>query len=163
MKSSRGARLAAKFARLDLHDDNLTSITIDPPHKKTGTATIHIELSHDGTGARKLLSFRRCANLRMNMDFDVLADNWFAQTKGALASSKSNQLRKFVQGQRRHWGTEYMPPSPSNKPTRKKLASLKSYSLFRVRFFGGTIEVLAKEFSFTGSKILRRAARKSVK
>jgi hypothetical protein len=158
MKSSRGARLAAKFARLDLHDDNLTSITIDPPHKKTGTATIHIELSHDGTGARKLLSFRRCANLRMNMDFDVLADNWFAQTKRALASSNLYQLRQLVLRQRRHWGTEYMPPSPPDKPIRKKLASLKSYLLFRVRFFGGTIEVLSKDFSLTWIKKRQRAS-----
>ena len=46
-----------------------------------------------------------------------------------------------------HWRTTYMPPMTKDKPVRKKLASLRSYILFRVAFFGGTAEILAKHYN----------------
>jgi hypothetical protein len=36
---------------------------------------------------------------------------------------------------------------PKDKPIRKKLAAIRSYHLFRIDFFGGTVEILAKSFS----------------
>jgi hypothetical protein len=45
-----------------------------------------------------------------------------------------------------HWRTTYMPPTPKDKPVRRKLACLRNFILFRVAFFGGTAEILAKNY-----------------
>jgi hypothetical protein len=45
--------------------------------------------------------------------------------------------------------TVYMPPAPKNQPIRKKLMDIQSYVLFRVEFFGGTLEVLAKGYNLS--------------
>jgi hypothetical protein len=44
-----------------------------------------------------------------------------------------------------HWNVKYMPPLPKDKPIRKKLSSLSSYRLFKITFFGGAAEILAKK------------------
>lgn len=39
-----------------------------------------------------------------------------------------------------------MPPLPPDKPIRKKLTSIRKYRKFKIKFFGGTVEILAKGF-----------------
>jgi hypothetical protein len=81
------------------------------------------------------------------MDFDVLADNWYGgNTESSIAKTDVARMRKFVRAQMSHWRTAYMPPTPMDKPIRTKLASLRSFLLFRVAFFGGTAEILAKNY-----------------
>jgi hypothetical protein len=43
-----------------------------------------------------------------------------------------------------------MPPLPENKPIKKKLESIRSHVWFRVAFFGGTAEILAKNYKLGG-------------
>ncbi len=94
-----------------------------------------------------MLSFHSCANFRFVMDFDVLADNWyFGNIAASVAKTDVKRISKFVRVQMSHWRTAYMPPLQKDKPVRRKLASLRSYILFRVAFFGGTAEVLAKNY-----------------
>jgi hypothetical protein len=146
MKENSNGTVALGFDKLDFHDDALASVTICPSRRKTHVTKIDFEFLDDSTGAKKFLSFRGCANLRFIMDFDVLADNWFAQTEGVTSKIDSKQLRKFVRAQMAHWHVDYMAPSPKNRPIRRKLLSIRSYVLFKLRFFGGTVEVLAKDF-----------------
>ena len=81
------------------------------------------------------------------MDFDVLADNSQAgNTNTSVATTDVKRMKKFVRAQVSHWRTTYMPPTPKNKPIRQKIKQIRSYTLFRVAFFGGTAEVLAKQF-----------------
>jgi len=148
MTKNKAEPVVKKFNKLDLHDDGLKAIRIHPLNKRTNSVNVDLEFQDDSTGGVKLLSFRRCGNLRYIMDFDVLAANWFAQTEKGAATSDGERLRKFIQAQKSHWHVTYMPPSPKDKPIRKKLFSLRSYALFKVTFFGGTIEVLAKSFTF---------------
>ena len=75
-----------------------------------------------------------------------LADNWPFNTESSLAKTDVTRMRKFVKAQMAHRRTTYMPPMKKDKPVRKKLASLRSYILFRVAFFGGTAEILAKHY-----------------
>src|SRR5258706_3237479 len=123
--------ISRKFNELDFHDDGLRSIKIYPLHKKTNSTNIDLEFIDDSTGLSKLLSFRGCANLRYVMDFDVLANNWFAQTKRAVSMTDVERMEKFVLAQMSHWRVNYMPPAPKNKPIRKKLLSIEKYLLFR--------------------------------
>jgi hypothetical protein len=80
------------------------------------------------------------------MDFDVLAFQWFFGTHGSNARADLRRMRKFVMSQTSHWRTTHAPPMPKDKPIRKKLESIKNYILFRVSFFGGTAEILAKNY-----------------
>src|SRR5690348_1536402 len=117
--------LINKFNHLDFHDDGLISVTVHAPGDGgANSAKIEIEFQDDSTGARKLLSFAGCGNLRYIMDFDVLKDNRFAQTKKANSANKISDLKRFVRSQTPHWHVKYMPPSPKDNPIKKKLSRI---------------------------------------
>jgi hypothetical protein len=134
----------APFGKLNFHDDALRFVEIHPGTKRKGEAKITFGFRDYGSGKPKVLSFHGCANLRCVLDFDVLADNWFAQTEGVAHLDDPRKMEKFVHAQTTHWHTRYMPPMPKDKPVRKKLASIRKFHLFKITFFGGTFEVLAK-------------------
>jgi hypothetical protein len=64
-----------KFQKLDFHDDALVSVSVRTPFRRGATADIAIAFRDDSNGAKKVLRFRSCGNIRYVMDFDVLADN----------------------------------------------------------------------------------------
>ena len=140
----RANKATSAAGTLDLHDDNLLSVEIYPPRTRTSAAEIILRLCDDATKEEKTLLFRGCANMRYIMDFDVLADNWFAQTKGLYYQDDANTVKRFVDRQKSHWNVKYMPPSPNDKPIRKKLSSLPAYRLFRIKFYGGVVEILSR-------------------
>lgn len=131
---------------LDFHDDVLHGVRVLPPARKSALALIEFDFLDDSTGAKKVLTFKDCSNLQVIMDFDVLADNWFAQTQSISFTEDLEHLRNFVQSHRAHWHVKYMAPSSKAKPIKKKLSSIKDYTLFRIQFFGGTVRVMAKNF-----------------
>lgn len=132
---------------LNLHDDNLVSINVSLSKGRINTTRIELVFCDNSTGGAKRLSFKGCANVRYIMDFDVLTANWFAQTERFDREADPIKMRRFVQTQAAHWHVRYMPPQPKDKPIRKKLSSIRSYRLFRIRFFGGTAEILARNLS----------------
>ena len=139
-------RIARRVVMLGIHDDNLIAVQILPPRTRKNTATIRFELEDDGSGKQKTLTFLGCANLRFAMDFDVMAANWFAQTKAASCTNGAIKMRKFARSQKRLWHTRYMPPYHPEAPIRRKLSEIRKYHLFKVKFFGGVAEILAKNF-----------------
>jgi len=149
--------VARGFSNLNLDDDDLVSVKVVAPRKKTDSAKIDFEFRDDVTGRKKLLSLSGCANLRWLTDFDVLASNWFAQTEKAISLTDIKKMRKLVLAQVAHWHVRYMPPSPEDKPIRKKLSSIRKFVLFRITFFGGTVEVLAKKFTLKAGGVGRVA------
>jgi hypothetical protein len=136
MRKPKQDLVLRRFSRLDLHDDDLLSVRNQPPRTKKNDAVFELELQDYETGVRKILSFRKCGNLRIIMDCDVLADNWFAQTEQANCDTSVARMRQYVKDQIGHWHVKYMPPSPKNKPLQKKLAGIAGYRLFIVTFFG---------------------------
>jgi hypothetical protein len=149
MKRAHKNVVVERFNRLDFHDDALLSLKINPPRRRNNSTKIDFEFRDDSTGAVKLLSFLTCANFRFVMDFDVLADRWFFGTAGSAAKADPQRMRRFVKAQVSHWRTAYMPPMPKDKPIRKKLVSIRTYILFQVAFFGGTVEILAKNYKLS--------------
>jgi hypothetical protein len=147
MRRTHTRSAAERFADLDLHDDGLISVSIRLRSRKTSFATIELAFRDDSNGDTKLLSFESCANVRHIMDFDVMEDNRFAQTERTSSTIDTERMKKLILTQRRHWHVKYMPPGPQDKPVKGKLASIKKYTLFRITFFGGTIEILAKDFT----------------
>lgn len=131
----------------------LTFIRVYPPTslaksvaRAENVTRIEFGFLDDATQKKKTLAFHQCANVRFIMDFDVLADQCVFGTEGSKAQVDVSRMRQFIQSQRRHWRTEYMPPFSKDKPIRQKLKSIRSYVLFKVAFYGGTAEVLAKNF-----------------
>jgi len=149
MKRANKDAVADRFNRLSFHDDALLSVNIHAPRRRNNFTKIDFKFQDDATEAVKTLSFHTCANFRFVMDFDVLAYTWFFGTEGSVAKTDVQRMRKFVRAQMSHWRTTYMPPMPKDKPIRKKMASIRSYILFRVTFFGGTVEALAKNYKLT--------------
>lgn len=133
---------------MNFHDDVLTFVRVHPPTSRPKNITrIEFGFLDDATHKMKILLFHQCANIRFIMDFDVLADQCVFGTDASVAQVDVSRMRKFVLSQRSHWRVEYMPPMPEDKPIRRKLKSIRSYVLFKVAFFGGTAEVLAKNFT----------------
>ena len=144
MKAIRWKRRAGDHSsNIDLHDDGLIAISVLSPKRRNSSASIDLELSDDSDGKTKHLRFVGCANIRLIMDFDVLGANWFAQTHSLTCIEDLVKKRVFVQTQRSHWHTKYV--EGQDTPIQRKLASIESYRLFRITFFGGTMEVLARK------------------
>jgi hypothetical protein len=147
MKKRNKRSVADRFNKLDLHDDALLSMRIHPPHSVSNFSRVEFEFQDDSSGDAKVLSFRSCANFRLVMDFDVLASNWhFGNTEACVANIDVARLRQFMTAQLPHWRTKYMPPMSWNRPIKRKLESISSYALFRISFFGGAAEILAKNY-----------------
>ena len=136
-------RRADQRQEMDFHDDGLTAISIRPPKRRNSSASIDLELSDDSSGKTKHLRFIGCANVRLILDFDVLGANWFAQTNRLTCIEDLVKKKVFIQSQRSHWHTTYV--EGPDTPIQEKLASIDSYRLFRITFFGGTMEVLAQK------------------
>ncbi len=149
MKKRNEKAIAGRFNNLSFHDDNLASVTVHAPQSKKNRTRIDFRLRDDSTDKEKLLSFVDCANIRYFMDFDVLADNSFAQTEASIANVDASQMKKLVRSQTVHWRTKYMPPQAKDKPIRKKLSAIRRYILFKVSFFGGTAEILARDYKLS--------------
>jgi hypothetical protein len=128
---------AQRFNNLDLHDDALVSVKIHPPGSLRNSTRIAFGLKDDSTGAIKEVWFRSCANFQFVMDFDVLAANWnFGNTEACSAHNDVPRMRSFVTSHLHHWRTKYEPPMARNEPIKKKLESIRGYTLFRLAFFG---------------------------
>lgn len=145
-KSGNARGAATALAELDFHDDSLVFVNIYPAAKRDAGSRVDFGFADYSTKKPKSLSFRGCANLRCILDFDVLANNWFAQTEGVDCIDDTNRMTRFVRVQAAHWHVRYMPPMRKDQPVRRKIASIRNYRLFRVRLFGGTFEVLAKNY-----------------
>jgi hypothetical protein len=155
MRQGQKDLVARRFSNIDFHDDALVSVKVHAPRRKGDSAKIILEFRDDASGAKKVLRIGGCANLRWLMDFDVLACNWYAQTERATFIRDAEKMRKFVHAQTAHWHVKFMPPSPKHEPIRRKISNIRKYVLFRVTFYGGTMEVLAKNFKVTLSRRVR--------
>jgi hypothetical protein len=138
--------ISDKFSRLDFYDDKLLSIQIRLAQRPGKRTQLSFVFADDGTGKVKTLSITDPANIRLNADFDVLADNWFALTGQLSAHSDVARMKNIVKDHVRHWRAKYLPPTSKTKPIDKKLARIGAYTLFKIALHGGTIEVLADNY-----------------
>ena len=151
MKKRTAASIVRGFNALDLYDDGLKSIKIENLNTEKNSAVVRLELVDDGSGKTKWLSFFGCANIRQNLDIDVLAVSFFAQGQKAEAFNDRKRLEKLIGSHKAHWRTTYVPPSPENLAIREKLASLRSFVLFKIGFHGARRRSVGSRFH-TASK-----------
>lgn len=96
---------------------------------------------------RRCLTLTGCANVSFVADFDVLLNNAFASTEWGQADGSEDRIREIMTGQMPHLNIDYDPAS--FHPTKRKMDDLTPYIVFRIQFFGGTLEVVARGFKLT--------------
>jgi len=138
------AETAAKFAAIDAHDDTVEGFVILPPTGRRKQATVEVRLLRHWQDKRRVIRFSNCANIAVAMDIDVLADNWPINAHSLTATADLTEITALMRWQKRSWHVRY---EKSIDPLPAKLSAARSYVLFRVRLFGGLLEIVAKSFS----------------
>jgi len=137
--------IAERFRDLDFHDDTFVSMSVLPAQTRddvTG-AVIEIRLSPYQSQTIRAVQFIGCANLRVGLDFDILASNLSPNTSRVDAHIDANLMRELMQSQKRDWDVGY---GSLRSPLDDKLEVMDELVCFRVQFFGGIVEIIAREF-----------------
>jgi hypothetical protein len=138
--------IAKSFRELDFHDDTFIDLRV-VPSRQSGDgpqqSLVEIELLHYSEKKVSHIRFFGCANLRVAMDFDVLAQNLPSNTSRVEAHTNLNQLRDLIHAQKKDWDLTY---APGESPLTQKLAAMGELVAFRVQFFGGVVDVVARNY-----------------
>ena len=139
--------IAEAFCQLDFHDDTCVAVRVLPAQRRAdpGASVVEVELLQYSKNTLQVIRFSGCMNLRVAMDFDVLAGNLPSNTSGIDAHTDQNCMRDLMQSQKKDWGVEYKGTSVS--PLVDKLAKLGEWVCFQVQFFGGAVDVIARDYS----------------
>jgi hypothetical protein len=145
------ASIVEKFNSYNFHDDTIHTIKIFPSsyQKKSGKyqktpCKIEIDFTDYLTEKRGVLVLKVCANISLQVDFDVLLQNGSINTAAAAANGNGIEIKSFIENQKPFWNVEYA--APLNEPIVEKLQNIDEYVLFRIQLFGGIIEVVAKDY-----------------
>lgn len=142
----------ARFNSLNLHDAVLQRISVLPSTDQC-SGRVEIELIEFGTGTPLLLAITGCTNVSLVGDLDVLAQNSFASTDGVHAEAVPERIREAVEAQTPYWNVEYHPNPRA--PIERKLRRITSLAIFRVRFYGATVEAIGTGYRFARGRTRR--------
>ena len=141
-----------RIANHYFHDATLESIRVVPIRSKREKAQIEVLLSFPHAELMFSLSFRDCCNVSLALDFDVLEDNGSNQTVRFSALKNAVQVQEFMTSQVPLWNMKYSDVRSADpcgftadpSPLAGKLAKAHAFTLYRVRYFGGELSVIAK-------------------
>ena len=138
--------IAKSFRELDFHDDTFIDLRVLPSQSSEGAtqSLVEIQLLHYSEKKLLCIRFPGCANLRVAMDFDVLAQNLPPNTSRPGAHTNLNQMRDLIHSQKKDSDVAYAPGVES--PLTRKLAAMDAFVAFRVQFFGGVVDVIARNY-----------------
>jgi hypothetical protein len=133
---------AESFRQLDFHDDTLVDLRVLPAQRRGEGSAVEIQLRRGSEN--RILEFSGCANMRVAMDFDVLSGNLPPNTSRVDAHTDPTLMRRLVQSLEKDWDVNYA--STSTSPLTKKLADISELVFFHVQFFGGAVELIARDY-----------------
>ena len=138
--------IAESFRDLNFHDYTLIDVRILPSQfpRQGMKSVVQIQLRQNSESKPTVIQFSGCANLRVAMDFDVLAGNLDPNTSDVDAHTDPRLIQELMESQEADWNVGY--GSRANSPLKGKLAALDEFVFFRVQFFGGAIDVIARDF-----------------
>jgi hypothetical protein len=138
--------IAKSFRELDFHDDTFIDLRVLPsqPAEEAAQSIVEIHLLHYSEQKLRYIRFSGCTNLRVAMDFDVLAHNLPTNTSRVEAHTNLNQMRDLIRSQKKDWDVTYAPGVES--PITRKLDAMEGLVAFRVQFFGGVVDVIARNY-----------------
>ena len=138
--------IAASFREFDFHDDTFIDLRVLPSQLRGEgvQSLVEIQLLHYSEEKIRYIRFSGCANLRVAMDFDVLAQNLPPNTSRLEAHTNLNQMRDLILSQKKDGDVAYAPGAES--PLTRKLAAMGDFVSFRVQFVGGVVDVIARNY-----------------
>jgi hypothetical protein len=139
------AAIALSFRDLDFHDNTFIDMKVIPtqsPGDNTGSI-IEVQLLQYPE-KKQLLRFIGCTNLKVGIDFDVLASNLPPNTSRVDAHTDKNLMAVLMYSQERNWDVGY--GMGRNSPLDRKLNLIDELVCFRVQFFGGLVEIIARQY-----------------
>ena len=145
-------QIVAEFNHHNLHDDTVHALRVIPSTTRRRSSRVEVDLTQYVTNRPRRLCLTGCANISFVADFDVLLRNAFANTERVQAIGDEQRIRQIMTEQMAHVNLEYvtLEGEPSeHHPTRQKLRDVSAYILFRITFYGGTLEVIARGFKIT--------------
>ena len=90
-------------------------------------------------------------NVSFTGDFDVLLDNAQAgNTSHTKVKTETEYILKTIDQQRQKWNVSY---SGTRDPLERKTKNIQKYMAFKVFFFGGSLEVVARNYKIKRTKI----------
>jgi hypothetical protein len=139
------SEIAEKFSTIDVHDDTIEAIEVTPA---VGHASCRVKLIlyRHWQQKRRALEFIGCANVNIMADTTVLLNNAPNNTCGVEAFASVGGIVKIMRSQKKEWNVTYQKRID---PLPIKIASAAKYVLFRLRLFGGNLEIIAKSFRVT--------------
>ena len=116
---------AEAFRRLDFHDETFVGMRVLPAQRRGEAirSVVEIQLHQYCQNTLRVIRFSGCTNLRVAMDFDVLAGNLPPNTRDVDAHTNLNRMRDFMESQEKDWGVEYAGGTLA-APLAPKLAAL---------------------------------------
>ncbi|WP_018608266.1 hypothetical protein [Uliginosibacterium gangwonense] len=137
-------QIAEKFSSIDAHDDTVEGFSFIPATKRGKKAKLEVTLFRHWEGKRRLLTFTNCANIQLVLDADVLLDNAPNNTCALQATADSNEVTALMRKHKSAWNVSYQKRVD---PLNGKLDVADKCVLFRVRVFGGVLQIIARSFS----------------
>ena len=152
--------IVAKFVTIDVHDDTVESVTFVPATSKRSSAKVRVTLFRHWKRRRRTLEFSGCTNVQFIVDADVLLDNAPSNTSGVAASAQVAAVRGLMNRHKSAWGVRY---DRAIDPLPQKLKAANALTIFRVQFFGGKLEVVARNYRLRLLTLVRTDAQKTAR
>lgn len=138
-------KIAKRFLKHNFHDALLKAINIRPTGDKRSKSFVEVTLEDYDTNELIQIIFEQPGNISFTGDFDVLIDNArFGNTSHIKASTDSERILKIIKRQKSKWNVTYEDGIRS--PVEKKANNIDKFIEFKILFFGGSLEVLAKNY-----------------
>ena len=138
--------IAESFRHLDFHDDTFLRMTVLPTQTRGDAAgsVVEICLLQSSRKNTRVLRFIGCANLRVGIDFDVLAHNLPPNTSRVEAHIDKDAMWSLMQSQTGDCDVKY--PADARGPLDWKAGVMNEFVCFRVQFCGGLVEVVGRGY-----------------
>ena len=141
--------ISERFRDLNFHDATFVSMRVFPAQSQSEANDSLVQIQLLAGRTNRVLQFTGCTNLRTALDFDVLAHNSPSNTSSVDAHTDAERMRKLMRSQEQEWDVGY---GKMRSPLDDKLEVIDELICFRVQFFGGVVEVIARGFSVQNGK-----------
>jgi len=148
--------IVGRLQDYDFHDDALLAVRIVPAQNRREKSRVELDLSEYVTDRPRRLVFTGCENIRFDGDFAVLTDNAFAVVAEVVATPADDAIIALLKDQKPRLNVEYEDEDESpieERHRQEKLDDPFGLVLFTVVLYGGTLDVVARNF-----RVLRGAS-----
>jgi hypothetical protein len=153
-------KITKRFLRHNFHDALLKEIHIQPAKDQKDKSSVEVFLEDYETNDLIQIIFEQPGNISFVADFDILRDNaGFGNTHSTNVVTDSAHILRTINSQKSKWNVTY-PKGGIRSPIEKKINNVEKYITFKIYFFGGVLEVVAKNCKIKRTKNQERWSQK---